>query len=105
MNLTQPLIFVCAGTSCKDEKISHKLADRLEYLGLAKRGNLKELSSITNPDQRMIFLNDCKSACIRLLAADYPQARFLDVRGLTGTLDELIAEYVRPLLTGSTQLA
>lgn len=69
--MSKVIVFQCQDSKCKSESKASQFADHLEQLGIAIKGDLVAL--MKNPEQldqisekKLIFLNDCPSACIRL---------------------------------------
>lgn len=80
------LIFLCASaTKSLDKKLSGKVAARLEEMKIGEIGNLEMLSrqhsSPAETRKKMIFINDCRSGCVRVLTHGFQpgQYLFLDV--------------------------
>lgn len=69
--MSKAIIFQCQDSKCKPESKASQLADHLEKLGIAIKGDLAAV--MKNPEQlnqisnnKLIFVNDCPSACIRM---------------------------------------
>ena len=80
-DLRKPLIFLCTGAAKNAKKLSSKVAARLETMGIGNVGDLENLSMQHNAgeDQQrnMIFLNDCRSGCVRVLTQGFSEQKFL----------------------------
>jgi uncharacterized metal-binding protein len=80
------LIFLCSSaTKSLHKKLSGKVAARLEEMKIGEIGNLEMLSqqhsAPAETRKRMLFINDCRSGCVRVLTHGFQsdQYLFLDV--------------------------
>jgi hypothetical protein len=101
------LIFLCASAAkALHKKLSGKVAARLEEMKIAKIGNLEMLSqqhsTPAEARKKMIFINDCRSGCVRVLMHGFQSGQylFLDVsahsHSTTFDMDSYISSEVLP---------
>ena len=76
------MIFLCSGvTNLKENKLSHRIAIRLRDMGIGEVGTLStlslqySLSTITR--KKMIFINDCKASCVKMLTHGFASDEFI----------------------------
>jgi hypothetical protein len=76
------LIFLCPKAAKADHgKLSYRLADRLETLGIGNIGTLQDLSRqrscLPEFQRRMVFISDCSSGCVRVLTHGFNEHQFI----------------------------
>lgn len=101
------LIFLCASAAKSlHKKLSGKVAARLEEMKIGEIGNLEMLShqhsTPAEARKKMVFINDCRSGCVRVLTHGFQSGQylFLDVsahsHSITFDLDSYIISEVLP---------
>jgi len=97
----QPLIFLCSGAAkSSNKKLSHRIADHLASIGFGEIGTLEDLSrqhaTEASVQRRMIFINDCKSGCVKVLTHGFDEKNyvFFDISPLRAVEDLDIGRYV-----------
>lgn len=103
------LVFLCSGSmKSGDKKLSYRIAKQLQNMGVADIGNLEMLSIqhliSAGLRRKMIFINDCRSACVKVLMHGFEadQYLFFDVSGLnesTFSMSQFIAEEILPKIS------
>jgi hypothetical protein len=76
------LVFVCpSAAKAREKKLSFRIASRLNSLGHADIGRLQDLTAQHNTapeiQKRMIFINDCRSGCVRVLTHGFDKNKFI----------------------------
>ena len=83
MKSDKALLFLCSGTKLGDKKLSHRIATHLQAMDIGEIGTLETLSAqhTSSADQRrkMIFINDCKSSCVKILTQGFHTDEYLYV--------------------------
>lgn len=77
-----PLVFLCSGSmDSGDQRLSYRIAKQLQDMGVANLGNLGMLATqrLHPPGcrRRMIFINDCKATCVKLLMQGFEDDQYL----------------------------
>ena len=95
------LIFLCTGVAKgKDIKLASKIASQLEELDLGEVGSIQDISrqhALPLEEQRnMIFINDCRSACVQMLMHGFDGRKYLffDVAAFNDTEDFNVEDYI-----------
>lgn len=94
------LIFLCTAASKSNEKLSSKIAARLEELEIGQVGSIRDLAAqhtLPLEQQRnMIFINDCRSACVQMLmqGLDGRKYLFFDLTAFNGAEHFNVEEYI-----------
>ncbi len=95
------IVFLCSSAAkAEKQKLSFRVATRLEMMGLAVIGNLQNLSeqhsSSEENQKRMIFINDCRSGCVNILTQGFQKAKYLffDVSPFAASKEFDIEEYI-----------
>lgn len=78
------LLFLCSGnTKLSDKKLSHRIATLLQEMNIGEIGTLEMLSvqriSSSGQRKKMIFINDCKSSCVKILTHGFHTDEYLYV--------------------------
>ena len=76
------VVFLCSGvTNLKENKLSHRIALRLQDMGI---GELETLSTLslqhslsTATRKKMIFINDCNASCVKMLTHGFASDEFI----------------------------
>ena len=96
------IVFLCTSAAKGEkQKLSFRVATRLEVMGLATIGNLQNLSqqhsSSEENQQRMIFINDCRSGCVNILTQGFQKEKYLffDVSPFIASKEFEVEEYIR----------
>jgi uncharacterized metal-binding protein len=76
------LIFLCSGAAkAGNKKLSFRIATQLEALGVAHIGSLRHLSeqhtSAGSQQRNMIFINDCRSACVNVFTHGFNKEKYI----------------------------
>jgi hypothetical protein len=76
------LIFLCSKAIKEgDKKLSYRIASRLESVGIARIGTLRDLSkqhfNSTELQSKMIFINNCRAGCLKVLTNGFDDDRYL----------------------------
>jgi uncharacterized metal-binding protein len=76
------LIFLCSGAAkAGNKKLSYRIATRLETLGIAGIGTLHDMSeqhsTLRELQERMIFINDCRSGCVNVFTHGFDKNRYI----------------------------
>jgi uncharacterized metal-binding protein len=95
------LVFVCpSAAKAADKKLSFRIASKLTSLGHAEMGQLQDLTEQHNTapqlQKRMIFINDCRSGCVRVLTHGFDTSEFiyLDISPYIGATEFNIEHYI-----------
>jgi uncharacterized metal-binding protein len=96
------LVFLCSSTmKAGDKKLGHRIASRLEAMGIATIGSLQNLSEQHNTpgdvQKHMLFINDCKSSCVKVLMHGFGKEKFLflDVSPFSPGIDFDVDHYIQ----------
>jgi uncharacterized metal-binding protein len=76
------LVFLCSGAAkAGNKKLSYQIASRLVAMGWAEIGDLQKLSqqhgSTIETQRRMIFINDCRSGCVKVLTHGFGKSMYI----------------------------
>jgi len=76
------IVFLCPSAAKKGESnLSCKIARYFEQIGLGSIGSLQTLSTqhslLPEQQQRLIFINDCKSGCVNVLTHGFEKNNFI----------------------------
>ena len=95
------LIFLCSGAAnIKHSKLSSKIAACLEDRQLGEVGSIHDLSAQKalpkDQQKNMIFINDCRSACVKMLMQGFDSSNYLffDVSAFIGLENFNVEAYV-----------
>jgi hypothetical protein len=95
------LIFLCSGAAKPNtKKLSHRIACQFASLGFANIGGLGDLSqqhsAAPDTQNKMIFINDCRSGCVNLLTQGFNKENYLffDVSPFLMSDDFNIGHYI-----------
>lgn len=94
-------VFLCSSTmKAGDRKLAHRIASRLEAIGIAAIGSLQNLSDqhivSVHLQRPMLFINDCRSSCVKVFMHGFDENRFLffNVSPFTSVIDFDIDHYI-----------
>lgn len=95
------VLFLCSSAVKNGAtKLSHRIASQLEVMGIAEIGNLEKLSAQRSVhfdfQNKMIFINGCRSGCLRLLTHGFNSEKYLYINVSTylNTSSFNILEYI-----------
>ena len=105
MSFEKLLIFICSKAAKADnEQLSYRIASRLEGIGIARIGTFPDLSkqrsSSSCLQSKMIFINNCRAACVRVLAHGLDNERYLffDVSEFLTSGEFDVDEYINTVM-------
>lgn len=73
-----PLVFLCSGSlKSGSKRLSYRIARRLQEMGVASLGDVNLLLKASSHPlvhrRKMIFINDCRGACVKLLTRGFAE--------------------------------
>ena len=76
------LIFLCSKAAKEgNKKLSYRIASRLEGMGIARIGTLRDLSkqhfNSAELQTKMIFINNCQAGCLKVLTNGFDLDRYI----------------------------
>ena len=96
------LIFLCSGAAkAGNKKLSFRIASELVARGIGEIGTLEDLASQqirpANKQQRMMFINDCRSSCVNILTVGIAQQNYVlfDVSPFLTATNFSIEDYLK----------
>jgi hypothetical protein len=101
MPLDKYLIFLChRAEKAGPKNLSYRIAIQLEQMGMGEIGKLQDLAEqhalAFDEQKKMLFINDCRSGCVRVLAHRFHTDKYFifDVSSFTASVAFDISRFI-----------